>query len=198
MEFYLQQESPERIINYEIPNRAANWLANPQSTKGVLEHAGTDGEIFDQFLEQYQVIEISSGQPHNDYGQTVWLSKLSTHLLLDLSKLSENTPIPDHLIGEGLPFKPTKMAGVYQYWSSTKTKFSDRPAIEEVFFFPYAEGYRPKRFTDITNSLSPLRYLSTILHQLNFFKVVLVESGVYVRLMAFTDNSAKTPFMMGA
>lgn len=188
MKLPVQQESPEYIINCAIPDQAALWLQSVQPPPYA--------DIFGRFLKLYRVIEITAGRPNGDYGQTVWLTNICLHIQTDLSNSVADTPIPEHLIGENLPFKPTEMAGIYRYRCTTEIHQSDRPAIVEEFFFPYAQGHQPKSFTDVAASLNLLRNLSTITHKLDLFKVMLMEKGVYVRLKAFIEDSGKPPFQM--
>lgn len=90
------------------------------------------------------------------------------------------------------------MTGEYRFRRSEDNRRLDTPGVTEEFFFPYRHGWQPSRFVDVANSLSALRYLSDIVHQLSLFEVVLMETGVYVKLKTYIVASGKPPFMMGS
>lgn len=105
--------------------------------------------------------------------------------------------IPQHLISECLPLQPDEMSGRYGYHKKEDTR-GHTPSVKEFFFFEFKVGYHPETFSKLSASLSALRYLSSILHTLDEFEVVLVENGIYVKLRARIGNSYKPAFAMNS
>ncbi len=152
-----------------------------------------DKDLFQKFLDQFNCITITSGLPKNDYGQTVRLSRVETPKLDEM----EWRDIPQHLISEGLSLKPTEMSGRYGYRKAEDNR-GNTLAVEEFFFFEFQTGYSPETFSKLNSSLAALRYVSSTLHTLDSFKVVLVENGVYVSLRARIGDSYKPAFAMNS
>lgn len=152
-----------------------------------------DKELFTKFTSQFNCISITAGLPKNDYGQTVRLSGGEKPRLDEM----EWRAIPPHLIRKQLSLKPDEMSGRYGY-----QKLEDARglvlSVKESFFFEFRDGYHPETFSKLTSSLAALRYLSSILHKLDLFKVVLVENGTYVQLRARVADSYKPTFAMNS
>ena len=159
-----------------------------------LEYGGMfDETLFEAFIKRYNGIRICSGLPRNDYGQTVTMYHISGALPYPESE--EWYEIPAHLIGENLPLKSTEVTGRYKYDKKADTRHPVH-AIVEHFYFEYAPGYKPDTFSKLNSLLSSVRYLSVIMHKLDFFNVELTSSGVHVKLRARTGNSFKPDFSM--
>lgn len=152
-----------------------------------------DKNLFSNFVGQFNCISINSGLPSNDYGQTVQLSRVEA-LKLDEMEWGE---VPQHLISKGLPLKPDEVSGRYGYQKKEDAR-AHTLTVEEFFFFEFQAGYHPETFSKLIASLSALRHLSSILHTLDEFKVVLVKNGVYVKLRARIDDSQKPAFAMNS
>lgn len=152
-----------------------------------------DKGLFQKFLDQFNCITITSGLPKNDYGQTVQLSHVENPKLEEM----EEREIPPHLISEGLSLKPTEMTGRYGYRKAEDNR-GNTLAVEEFFFFEFQTGYSPETFSKLSSSLAALRYLSSTMHTLDSFKVMLCEAGVYVSLRARIGDSYKPAFAMNS
>ncbi len=200
MELYLHATDPFRILRNELPVCAPTWSGDPQALEGI-EYPFVDKNLFSCFYARYRAIVISSGLPRNDYGQTVRLYMPRQFTEPDVATIAQRLEVPKHLVSENLPFKPSAMIG----WCRYQKEEGDAsrggfpvPRVIEQFFFAYQPSYQPSSFADLSGSLSALRYLSTIMHELNQFKVILLESGIYVRLAACVVEGAKPPFIMGS
>lgn len=152
-----------------------------------------DAGLFAQFCAEFNCVDISSGLPKNNYGQTVRLLQRDNVKLVGMEWL----PIPDHLIGEGMSFKPTQMTGRFSY-RNNEDRLARAPFVEEFFFFEFQPGYHPSTFSEFDSFRFALRYLSDIVHNLDLFGVVLLENGVYVSLRARTGNTHKPAFAMNS
>jgi hypothetical protein len=192
MDFYLYNTDPRAILTLVLPEQARRWSGDSEILKGV-DSPLMDTSIFSRFYDKYRVIAISSGQPHGEYGQTVTLYTLREVREPNLATLTTTGVVPEHLMGEHIPFKPSEMTGEYQF-VKLNDRVADRPRVIEKFFFPYQEVYKPSRFVDLGDSLTVIRYLSSVLHQLSVFEMVLLETGIYVELVATITDSNKPPF----
>ena len=152
-----------------------------------------DKELFTKFISQFNCISITAGLPKNDYGQTVRLSEGEKPKLDEM----EWRAIPPHLISEGLPLQPTEVSGRYGYRRLEDTR-GQTLAVDEFFFFEFQDGYYPETFSKLNSSLAALRYLSSTVHMLDRFKVVLVDNGTYVQLRARIVDSYKPAFAMNS
>jgi hypothetical protein len=150
-----------------------------------------DKKLFEQFRSMFNCISITSGITRGDYGQTAQFSYGENPKLDEM----EWRDIPKHLIGEALLLSPTEMSGRYGYRRKEDIR-SNTHIVEEFFFFEFLAGYSPETFSKFSSSLSGLRYLSSTLHKLDSFKVILVEKGVYVSIRARISDSHKPAFVM--
>ncbi len=153
-----------------------------------------DEKLFSHFHDQFNCISITSGLPKNDYGQTVQLSKVET--VRDLNELEWRT-IPEHLIGPNFSLKQSEVTGRFGY-KRNEYRHHDQLFVEECFFFEFQPEYSLKTFSKLNASLAALRYLSTVLHKLKMFKVVLCNNGVFVKIRANVGDSYKPEFIMGS
>lgn len=192
MELY--QTNLTNPVAFLARDLATTFYARTTGSQEPPQYGGMfDKGLFSNFIGQFNCISISSGLPKNDYGQTVRLSQVEAPKLDEM----EWRDIPQHLISEGLPLQPDEMSGRYGYQKKEDTR-GHTLAVEEFFFFEFHVGYHPETFSKLNASLSALRYLSSILHTLDEFKVVLVENGVYVRLRARIGDSYKPAFEMNS
>jgi hypothetical protein len=190
MELY--QTNLTNPVAFLARDLAITFYAGTTGSQEPPQHGGMfDKGLFSNFIGQFNCISISSGLPKNDYGQTVRLSRVEVPKLDEM----EWGEIPQHLISEGLPLQPDEMSGRYGYQKKEDSR-SHTLAVDEFFFFEFQVGYHPETFSKLNASLSALRYLSSILHTLDVFKVVLVENGVYVKLRARISDSYKPAFAM--
>jgi hypothetical protein len=194
MEMHLSETNPMTIIGHTLPNTSGYWSRH--KLPNIAKYQFEGNEIFKLFLEQYQVIEILRGIPKGGTGVTVYLSKAAAHYIPDHTDTLGYLPVPPHLIGDDSPYSLGEMSGMYLYSSRQTKTFSDEDGLEEEFFFSFKEGFELKGFFDIVNALAPMRQLSNVFHQLTSFKVMLLSNGIYVRMLAQTDNASKPPFMM--
>lgn len=197
MELYLEQTDPQVILTRELPDCACRWSGDQQILNGI-EYPFVSKALFTRFYVQYRAIVISAGLPHNDYGQTVSLYELGQFTEPNVTALFNIIQVPNHLMGENLSFKPSAMADSVRYRLDHDNRYPDSPRVMEQFFFAYQSGYCLERFVDLGHSLQVLRYLSNIMHALSEFRVVLLETGVYIRLSAYLVDRAKPPFRMGS
>ena len=173
---------------------ATTFYARTTENEEPLQYGGMfDKGLFGKFLQQFNRISITSGLPKNDYGQTVRLS----HVEKPKWKEMVWRDIPSHLISEGLPLTPTEMSGRYGY-QRTEDARGHTLAIEEFFFFEFQSGYHPDTFSKLNASLGALRYLSSIMHTLDLFSVVLAGDGAHVTLRARINDSYKPAFAMNS
>jgi hypothetical protein len=198
MELYLSQTDPWVILTRELPSCAKVWSGDQRILEGI-EYPFVDKALFARFYEKYRAIVISAGLPRNDYGQTVSLYEPRQLTEPNVTALPNIIQVPNHLMGENLSFKPSAMADSVRYQLDHNNRYPDSPRVAEQFFFAYHQsGCCPERFVDLGNPLQVLRYLSTITHELSEFRVVLLETGVYIRLSAYLVDRAKPPFRMGS
>lgn len=196
MDLYIQNTDLFQILTVELPSYAPTWSGDKYALEDI-EFPLVSQVLFARFYEGYRSIVISSGHSRGDYGQTVRLYAIGQYHEPDMASISTPGRVPEHLISEGLPFTPSAMTGEYRYKRTGDSRVADRPCVEERFFFDYQPGYQPSSFADLSGSLGALRYLSAIMHKLSEFKVVLLETGIYVKLRAYVVDGAKPPFQMG-
>lgn len=190
MEFY--QTNLTDPVAFIVHNLATAFYAKVTNSAEPPQYGGMfNKELFKEFVSQFNCILITSGLPKNDYGQTVRLSEGERPKLDEM----EWRAIPPHLISEWLSLKPDEMSGSYGYRRLEDTR-GQTLAVDEFFFFKFQDGYHPETFSKLNESLSALRYLSSILHTLDLFKMVLVENGTYVQLRARIADSYKPAFAM--
>jgi hypothetical protein len=195
MEFYLSSCNPVPFIG-----KGLAILFNNKDTKikALLDsEALFDKKLFEHFASLFNNISITRGVPNSScgqYGQTVKLSHSPTPTLDNLLW----GEIPWHLIIEGMPYKPNIASTRYGYQKSEEGK-NGNLCVTEEFFFEFLHGYRLETFSDLSFSLKPLRYLSSILCGLDSFVVVLMDGGIYVSLKAHIANHHNKPdFFMSA
>ncbi len=198
MELYLSQTDPWVILTRELPSCARVWSGDQGILEGI-EYPFVDKALFACFYEKYREIVISAGIPRNDYGQTVSLYGPGQFAEPNVCALSDIIQVlPNHVMSENLLFKPSAMTDSFRYQLDHDNRCADLSRVVEQFFFAYQSGCYLKRFANLGDPLSVLRYMSTITHELREFRVVLLEMGIYIRIEAYLADNTKPPFRMGS
>lgn len=170
-----------------------NWLTEflPQiiQNRNALDGAypAQSVQVFQKFLGEFQLVEISAGLPHNDYGQTITLSEGRVDLWQPKADDKiDSLSLPDRLEG-------------YKNCSRIRRE-NERGFFEEDFLLEYSPGFRPSTFTEL---IRPMRHrwfreVSDILHLLIRFEVALTENGTIVKMRTLKSEGNKPPFVMGS
>ena len=185
--FYLQKNDPDPL--YILRVLLPELITSEKIDDADKWHLPYDKSLFARFYEKYQIIVISAGLPHGDYGQTVCLYKNTYDKKPDVGFLC-SMELPEHL------FDSSKVISRYSYLKEKQGSSDDTPREKESLFFRYKENYQPTCFEDVVSSLRALRDLSTIMYKLQSFRVVLLENGIYVELLTIIRDDGKPSFAL--
>lgn len=200
--FYFQNENPKAIIR-ELCKLANEWSCkkiinkseNPILVDEVFLNykATTSLEIFNEFKKMFNVIRIESGQPRGDYGQTINIDAESAQIN------PESFPVQGKLSKAYVKGQMT-LTENYRYKEETfavDINGQKEPiSMKEEFFFEYQPGQEIKCFMEIIDLLDVAREISTTMHKISTLEFVLMERGIYIKIVSRVHDNQKTPFQM--
>lgn len=180
--FYVCEDiEPTSFLRDRIPE----LIALQREDMGILNRAERDTMAFSAFQEARGTgINIMSGLPKNDYGQTIGI--ILDGPVPNISTLTEIVAIPNGMAN------PEQMTGNCRYAVEERGDI-----VTEQWFFEYQPGYKPESFYEIAESIWSLRTLSNITHKLIGFLIIFMDNGTYVSLSAQRKPYHKLPFLMG-
>jgi len=200
--FYFQNENPKAIIR-ELCKLANEWSCkkiinkseNPILVDEVFLNykATTSLEIFNEFKKMFNVIRIESGQPRGDYGQTINIDAESAQIN------PESFPVQGKLSKAYVKGQMT-LTENYRYKKETfavDINGQKEPiSMKEEFFFEYQPGQEIKCFMEIIDLLDVAREISTTMHKISTLEFVLMERGIYIKIVSRVHDNQKPPFQM--